>query len=74
MLAFILIWLFGGVCGYVMMYSCDKTTGAKLCNGNFFVLDGTANPFITALIFAPVAFVVGIIALVYRKKYTGYHF
>ncbi len=68
------LWLFAGMCGYIMMYFCDTAVGKGLCKGNFFVLGGgilnTLNTLLLTFIFAPLAFCVGWIALHEWKKYT----
>ncbi len=68
----LVLWLFAGICGYIMMYFCDTAVGKGLAhNGNFFVLGGNKfGTYLSTFIFAPLAFCVGLIALYKWKKYT----
>ena len=64
-------WFFAGICGYIMMYFCDTAAGKGLSiTGNFFVLSDQYGSFLAALILAPFAFCVGLVALYEWKKYT----
>jgi hypothetical protein len=66
----LVFWLFVGICGYIMMYFCDTATGLPLCAGTFFVLTSRFNSCMAALVFAPIAFMAGLVALSNWKKYT----
>lgn len=66
----IIFWLFAGFCGYVMMYFCDKATGARLCLGEYFVIDIPVIGFIGALVAGLVSFAIGLNALVSWKEFT----
>jgi hypothetical protein len=68
----LLFWFFAGICGHIMMYSCDTAVGKGLSiNGHFFVLgDNKFSVYLGSLIFAPLTFCVGLIALHEWKEYT----